>query len=391
MDSSTKDLMHIPKARTADLLDNIMIGRRNFLLGSAATAAGVTFGAWVPEARAEVGGTLEIMAWEGYTMEKETEEWRKQHNLKIRASIMASQDDVTAKIVGDNAVRLDASEYSNGYNAIYDELKVLTPLDTSKIPNWTKEDIYPPFFEGEMWHWDNTQWAIPWCWGLDTIVINPELAGTEVKSYQDLLKPELKGKLAFLDNPLTVWPQIAKVTGYGDKFPNLTRDELADCMEKLKPYRDQTKVFASSNGDVISLFASGEIAACFCVWSAVPLETAKQNVNTVAVYPTEGGAVWADAWFIPRTAENIDSAYAYINQALDPQVQASVCRTAVCSTVSRKVPAIMDETTRALFDYDNFDAQFKNIKIYGQPPRTSDQYATYDDWLQVWADFRQGF
>ncbi|RUX21817.1 extracellular solute-binding protein [Mesorhizobium sp. M7A.F.Ca.US.011.01.1.1] len=391
MNSKTTDNNLPTKARTAELLDSIMLDRRRFLMGSAALTAGATLGAWVPEARAEIGGNLEIMAWEGYTMEKETEEWRKQHNLTVRAAIMASQDDVTAKIVGDNAVRLDAAEYSNGYNAIYNELKVLTPLDTSKVPNYTKEDIYPPFYQGDMWHWDETQWAIPWCWGLDTIVINPELAGTEVKSYTDLLKPELKGKVAFLDNPLTLWPQIAKVTGYGDKFPNMTKDELTDCMEKLKPYRDQTKVFASSNGDVISLFASGEIAACFCVWSAVPLETAKQNVKTVAIYPTEGGAVWADAWFIPKNAENIDSAYAYINQALDPQVQASVSKTAVCSTVSKKAVPLMDETTKALFDYANFDEQFKHIRIYGQPPRTSDQYATYDDWLQVWADFRQGF
>lgn len=381
----------IQSARTTDVFNEVMLGRRSFLLGSAAVAAGATLGTWAPSAYAAVGGNLEIMAWEGYTMEPETVEWRKTNNVTVRAAIMSTQDDVTAKIVGSNAVRLDAAEYSNGYNAIYDELKVLSELDVSKLPNYKKEDLYAPFYEGAMWHWDDKTWAIPWVWGLDTIVVNPALVGFEVKSYEDLLRPELTGKLAFLDNPLTVWPQIAKVTGYGEKFPNLTKDELADCFDKLKPYRDQTKVFASSNGDVISLFASGEIAACFCVWSAVPLETAKQNVETLAVYPTEGGAVWADAWFIPKTSENIDTAYAFINEALDPQVQASVCKTAVCSSVSKKAPPLMDETTRALFDYDNFDEKFKAMKIFGQPPRTSTEFATYDDWLQVWADFRAGF
>ncbi|USJ27983.1 ABC transporter substrate-binding protein [Ensifer adhaerens] len=381
----------ISAARTADLFNEVMLGRRGFLLGTAAVTAGATLGAWVPFANAAVGGELEVMAWEGYTMEPETAEWRKANNITMRAAIMSNQDDVTAKIVGSNAVRLDAAEYSNGYNAIYDELKVLTELDVSKLPNYKKEDLYPPFYEGSMWHWDGKNWAIPWVWGLDTIVVNPELVGFEVKSYEDLLRPELTGKVAFLDNPLTVWPQIAKVTGYGGKFPNLTKDELSDCFDKLKPYRDQTKVFASSNGDVISLFASGEIAACFCVWSAVPLETAKQSVKTVAVYPKEGGAVWADAWFIPKTAVNVDTAYAFINEALDPKVQASVCKTAVCSTVSKKAPELMDPETRALFDYDNFDEQFKAMKIYGQPPRTSTEFATYDDWLQIWADFRAGF
>ncbi|OWV98896.1 hypothetical protein ATY79_19415 [Rhizobium sp. R693] len=361
------------------------------MFGTAAIAAGATLGAWVPSAEAVVGGNLEVMAWEGYTLEQETAGWRKENNLTMRAAIMSNQDDVTAKIVGSNAVRLDLAEYSNGYNAIYNDLKVLTELDVSKIPNYNKDDIYPPFYQGEMWFWDGKQWAMPWVWGLDTIVVNPEMISFEVKSYEDLLRPEFKGKLAFLDNPLTVWPQIAKVTGYGDKFPNLTTDELKDCFVKLQPYRDQTKVFASSNGDVISLFANGEIAACFCVWSAVPLETAKQNVKTVSIYPKEGGAVWADAWFIPKTAENIESAHAFINEALKPDIQASISKTAVAAAVSKKAPALMDAQTKALFDYDNFDEQFKRLKIYGQPPRTSDKYATYDDWLQIWSDFRAGF
>ncbi len=222
-------------------------------------------------------------------------------------------------------------------------------------------------------------------------MVRPDLAGIEITSYEDLLRPELTGKIAFLDNPLTLWPQIAKVTGYGDKFPNMTKEELDDSFVKLQPYRDQTKVFAASNGDVISLFAAGEIAACFCVWAAVPLETAKQGVTTVAIMPKEGGAVWADAWFVPKTSANVDLAHEFINQALSPEIQASISQTAVCSSVSNKAPALMDVVTRGLFYYDNFDADLSAIKIYGQPPRTSDEYATYDDWLQKWADFRAGF
>lgn len=373
-------------------IDQLAMDRRSFLFRSSALAIGATLGSWVPRgAMAQTDSMLEVMAWEGYTLEAETAAWRESKGLDMRVAIMSNQDDVTAKLAGSSPVRLDVAEYSDGYNEIYDELEVLTEIDLSKIPNYNAEDLYPPFYEGDMWHWDDKTWAIPWVWGLDTIVVRPDLAGVEITSYEDLLKPELTGKIAFLDNPLTVWPQIAKVTGYGDKFPNLTAEELDDCFTKLQPYRDQTKVFAASNGDVISLFASGEIAACFCVWSAVPLETAKQGVETVAVMPTEGGAVWVDAWFVPKTAANADLAHEFINQALTPEVQASVSQTAVASAVSRKAPALMDPVTKGLFDYDNFDTAFAAMKVYGQPPRSSDEFATYDDWLQKWADFRAGF
>lgn len=379
------------KARTEGLVNDLALNRRNFLLRSSALSAGAVLGAWVPRGALASDGMLEVMAWEGYTLETETAAWRESKGLTMRAAIMSSQDDVTAKLAGSSPVRLDVSEYSNGYNEIYDEMGILTELDVSKIPNYNATDIYPPFFNAPMWHWDDKTWAMPWCWGLDTIVVRPDLAGIEITSYEDLLRPELTGKIAFLDNPLTLWPQIAKVTGYGDKFPNMTKEELDDSFVKLQPYRDQTKVFAASNGDVISLFAAGEIAACFCVWAAVPLETAKQGVTTVAIMPKEGGAVWADAWFIPKTSENVELAHEFINQALSPEIQASISQTAVCSSVSNKAPALMDEVTRGLFDYDNFDAAFSAIKIYGQPPRTSDEFATYDDWLQKWADFRAGF
>ena len=102
-----------------------------------------------------------------------------------------------------------------------------------------------------MWYWDGKQWAIPFMWGADQIILNPEMAEVEVKDYPDLLDPSFTGKVAIIDNPLTVWPQLAKLAGYGDKFPNMTKEELADCFAKNKPYRDQMKVFATSNGDVI--------------------------------------------------------------------------------------------------------------------------------------------
>lgn len=368
------------------------MNRRAFMLRSSAIAAGVTLAPWMPRAAlAQSGGTLEVMAWQGFTMEAETSAWAKAAGVVQRSSIISNQDDVTAKLAGSNPVRLDVTEYATGYEKTYTEMGVMQPIDLSKVPNFSPENIFPPFLKGEMWTWDGTQWGIPWIWGVDTIVVRPDLIDVEVTSYEDLLRPEFAGKLAILDNPVTTWPQIAKVTGYGDKFPNMTRAELDDCFEKFQPYRDQTVVFAASNGDVISLFASGEIAAVFCTWSAVPLETAKQNVVTKAVMPKEGAAVWADAWFIPTSAGNLDAAHGFINATLAPEAQAAAAQSTVASPVASTAVPLLDETTHALFDFENFDAAFASIRFYGQPPRTSDDYATYDDWLQKWADFRSGF
>ncbi len=386
---------NIPRlpARTSELMANAHPSRRAFLLATAAATAGATLGAWVPRSRAAgtIGGEVEMMAWEGYTMQNEAADFIAKNNIDLRPAIMGNQDDVTSKLVGDNPVRLDMVEYSNGYGAQYDELKIMQPLDLSKIPNYNAESMFPPFYEADMWRWDDETWSIPWVWGLDTLIYNPDTVPFEIKSYKDLLRPELTGRVAMLDNPLTTFPQIAKVAGYGDKYPLLTADEMADCFEKLKPYRDQTKVYATSNGDVVSLFTSGEIDACFCVWNGVTVSTTEQNVRTIAADPIEGGAVWADSWFIPHTAENLDTVHALINEALSPEVQAGMCTATASNTVSPLALPLMSDDAKQYFDYANFKDEFAKLKIYGLPPLTSDEHATYADWIQAWADFRAGF
>ena len=373
-----------------ETLLNPKISRRLLMLGAAAAAAGATLGRWVPSAQAAVGGVLDIMTWEGYSLQTEAADWIKANAIRVNASIMGNQDDVTAKLMG-GGVRLDLAEYSNGYNELYKGLNQLKPIDVSKIPNYNSTDIINKFHDGSMWFWDGKRFGIPWTWGVDTIVYNPKGLSAPITSFKDLLRPEFKGKLTFLDNPLTVWPLAARITGFDDKFPNVTKDELDQIWQQMQPYRDQCRTFASSNGDVVSLFVAGEISACFCTWTAATLETAKQGVKTEYVFPKEGGAVWADAWFIPSTAENIDTALAFINQALDPRTQAAMSKSVSSAVVNRKAVQHMDEATKSLFDYDNVDKFLETAPIKGQPPRQSDKYATYDDWLQAWASFRAGF
>lgn len=369
---------------------NPTLSRRMLMLSAAAVAAGATLGRWVPRAQAAVGGQLDIMTWEGYTLQEEAAAWIRQNNIQVNASIMGSQDDVTAKLMG-GGVRLDLSEYSNGYNELYKGLNLLKPIDTSRISNYNPSDIIARFYDGDMWFWDGQRFGIPWTWGIDTIVYKPEGLTAPINSFKDLLRPEFKGRLTFLDNPLTVWPLAARISGFGEQFPNVTKDELELIWERMQPYRDQCRTFASSNGDVASLFVANEISACFCTWTAATIQTARQGVKTEYVFPEEGGAVWADAWFIPATSRNIDTALAFINQALDPQVQAAMSKSVSSAVVNRRAVQYMDEDTRALFDYERIDDLLRGSSIKGQPPRESDHYATYDDWLQSWASFRAGF
>ncbi|MNE48276.1 hypothetical protein D3C80_1427290 [compost metagenome] len=60
-----------------ETLLNPKISRRLLMLGTAAAAAGATLGRWVPSAQAAVGGDLDIMTWEGYSLQTEAADWIK--------------------------------------------------------------------------------------------------------------------------------------------------------------------------------------------------------------------------------------------------------------------------------------------------------------------------
>lgn len=378
---------------SANIFRNDVLSRRGFLGSSLGLGAGAVLGSWPgpTPARAAVGGDLKIMAWEGFTLENELKAWREKSNVHVDAAIISTQDDVHSKLIGGSPVRLDLAEYSQGFERFYvDELKIVKPVDISRVPNFTAANIQPEFYQAPTWYWNNTYYAIPWVWGLNALVYNPKMT-QPIKSYKDLLAPELKGKLTFCDDTIATWPMIARIAGFGPKFPNLTKAEMKTAFEGLGPYRDQCRVFASSNGDTISLFASGEIAACFSVWSGTPVETAKRGVETVYAVPAEGAVMWCDAWFLPISAVNLDAAYAFMNEAVSAKAQAEVCKAVTGGSVNKHAPALMDPATKALFDYSALPDVFKKSPLQGQPPRTSDVYATYDEWTQAWADFKSSF
>ncbi|MES2433444.1 MAG: PotD/PotF family extracellular solute-binding protein [Pseudomonadota bacterium] len=365
--------------------------RRHFLGGATALTGGALLAPLFPSLAKAAGGELSVMAWEGFTMETELKEWLASEGITLKASIIGTQDDVNARLVGSTPVPTDVSEFNQGYNHFYgDELAITTPLDEAKLPNYNANDTFAGFYKAETWFWDGKLHGVPWIWGLNSLVFNPAVV-PEPKSYTDLLKPEYKDKVAFGDDTLATWPMIARVAGYGDKFPNLTTDELDDAFAQMDPYRAQCRVFAASNGDAINLLVNGEIGALFCGWSGIPNETTKQGVETKYVIPTEGAAMWCDAWFIPTAANNPDLAHAYINATLGAQAQADVCKNVVGGSVQKTALDHMDAATRALFSYDDLDKVFASSPLQGIPPRKSDAYATYDQWVAKWEEFKLGF
>lgn len=374
------------------LTRNHVLNRRGFLGGSAVLAGGAMLAPMFPvsQARAAASGTLKLMAWEGFTLEQELKEWREKNNITVNVTTITSNEDIQAKLVGSSPVALDVCEVTASYGDLWArDLKITTALDRSKLPNYNAENLFPYFYNGKYWVIDNELTALPWIWGMDMPIYVE--GAPPIKSYKDFLRPEYEGKLTMMDGQFGMFDIVARLGGFGDKYPFVTRDDMAASWKALAPWKKQIRTFATSNGDVASLLSSKEILGSFCSWVGITTETAKAGVKSLAVVPEEGGVAWCDAWFIPKTAENIEAAYAFMNQSLDPAIQAQVAKSTACASVSTQSLQHMDEATKAMFDYANIDAALAKAPIRSLPPTSSDEFATYDDWLQGWSDFKSGF
>jgi spermidine/putrescine-binding protein len=373
---------------STDEIMQMAMGRRTFLRGAGAVAGAAALGPFIPHLAHAVSGDLQIMAWEGWELTEELADWRAKNGINVEVSAMGNQDDVTTKFSVPNPPPFDAAEYNQGYADLYiDVLKIANPLDKAKLPNYNKDNLFDVFYDKPTWYRNGQLYGVPYAWGLNALVYNPALM-EKPTSYEDLLKPEMKGKIAFVDDTLATWPIAARMAGLGDKFPNVSRDEMKAIFDNLTKYRDQSRIISLTYGDLVSLFVSGEVAALFCGWTGIPVETAKQGVKTEYTIPKEGAGTWCDAWFMPPSVDNEDAAYAFFDMAISPEVQAKVTTRNAAGVVSPKALDLLPLETRALFDYSDVEGIFKSSPLLGIPPLESSEFATYADWVAAWNEFK---
>jgi spermidine/putrescine transport system substrate-binding protein len=368
------------------------LSRRGVLrLGSGAIAGAFIAPLGMAGRAAAAAGELQIMAWEGYEPTEEVAAWRAANGISIESTPITNQDDVQNKFVGGNPPPIDLAEFNQAYNRLYvDTLKIVQPLDRARIPNYSADNLFGAFHDKETWFFDGQLWGAPYIWGMNTLIYNPA-AMAEPKSYKDLLAPELKGKIAIMDDSVATWPVAARVAGLGARYPNVTPDELALVFETLVRYRDQARVIALNYGDLANLMASGEVVAALCADPSVITMAAQQGLELRLAIPEEGPVLWVDAWFVPVSSDNVEQAHALINEALSPAVQAGVAMRVNQAVVSRGAAALVDEANRARFDYDNIDRLFSTYGLPGIPAFEEDgTHATYDAWVTAWQEFRAG-
>jgi spermidine/putrescine-binding protein len=348
---------------------------------------------WAPSLRAaeapKAGGVINFMSWEGYDFPEQMADWKTANGVEVQATYMGSHDDIQAKILGGGGEGLDLITYGSSYKQLYRALKILTPIDESKIPNLAN---LLPFFESDVQNiWveaDGTRTGVPADWGAVGISYDSAMITEAPTSYDILFDPKYTGKVGMPDDPLGAYGQAARVLGLNSS--RMTEHDFKTVTDWLKDLAKQTKGISPSYGDVSTRFIAGDIVLSFLGWAAYKSFGAAAGKNTIeTVWPANGGGLsFSNAWAIPPGADNVDTVYAWINETLKPEVNAEMAKFLVGGVVVEGADALLDPVTAGLYPYGKLEEFFALAPLQQDPPLESDQFVTRQRVLAAWQEVK---
>ncbi|WP_050613753.1 ABC transporter substrate-binding protein [Bacillus testis] len=254
--------------------------------------------------------TVTIFNWGDYIDPALIKKFEKESGYKVIYQTFDSNEAMMTKIEQGGTTFDIAVPSEYAISKMKDE-NLLIPLDHSKLPNLKNIDsrfMDLPFDE-------KNKYSVPYFWGTVGIIYNKEmLNGKEITSWNDLWDKDLKNKILLVDGAREVIGMGLNSLNYSLNDRN--KAHLVEAKEKLDKMTPNIKAIV---GDEIKMLIANEEASVGVVWSGDAAEIMSENDKLDYVVPKEGSNLWFDNMVIPKTAKNMEGAYAFMNFMLDPE------------------------------------------------------------------------
>jgi spermidine/putrescine transport system substrate-binding protein len=347
----------------------------------------------------EASGTIDYLSWTGYDVPDPMKAWKQANQVRVKPTYIGNHDDIQAKIKAGGG-SYDLITYYQGYKDLYTELDILSVIDTDKIPNI--EGLFTVFKEADarnLWIEEDDDWTgVPWTWGSIGITWDDARLPGGLSSWDDLLDPKFKGKVAMVNDPLGAFTLTCHILG---KDPAaLPKDEYSEIRDYLEKMVAQAKTVSPGFTEMTTALVNGEAVVCFQGWAYQNYLAAQAGNKTVKTKtPDEGAFSFCDLYAIPTTTDNADTVDAWINEALAPETNARIAEYLVAAVTVEASVDLINADTKALYPYDDLELGdstgerlsklFELAPFYGNPPIESDEFVTFSEMQEGWEEIKQ--
>jgi putrescine transport system substrate-binding protein len=307
-------------------------------------------------AAAGSGKVLNLFIWSDYLAPNTLSDFEKQTGIKVHVAYFDTNETLETKLLagssGYDVVVPTASYFERQIKA-----GVYLPLDKSKLPNLKNMD--PQLMERVAKHDPGNEHGVIYTWGTNGIGYNEKMVkelmpDAPLDSWRLVFDPAVASKVAkcgisVLDSPAEM---MRAVLSYLGRDPNSQKPEdlvVAEAtLMKIRPYirniNSSEYIEALANGDLcIAVGYNGDV-----LQARDRAREANKGIEVKYVVPKEGSILWFDMLAIPKDAPDVDSAYAYLNYIMTPQVMADISdfkRYANANAAAQSVvlPAVRDD------------------------------------------------
>lgn len=356
--------------------------RRRFLKASVAALSGLALtrcgwrqgGAQRGVAKQTNTDSLYIYTWSQYTNKDLIDRFTSQTGVKVVADVFESNETMLAKLQAGGG-----SAYSVIYPSDYMvrrmvELKLLQELDRTRLQGL---DQLLPMFQNPEYDANNSH-SIPMGWGTTGFIYNPQKLATAPTDWDYLWQnqKQLSKRMTLLNDMREVIGGTLRMLGYS--YNSKDASQINQAYEKLRLLKPSIAAFDTDAWE--NQLLAGDLLLSMC-YSTDAMRVLKENPSLNYVIPRSGSSLWTDTIVIPKSAPNLDAAYAWLNFNLQPAVANQICQQLGVATPNRvaveQLPAQMRENTK-LFPPESI---LKNCERISLLPKFDAVYERY--WTQL--------
>jgi len=321
--------------------------------GSATVAASSA-----PESSAapDSGKVLNLYIWSDYLAPNALSDFEKQTGIKVHVSYFDTNETLETRLLaghsGFDVVVPTASYFERQIKA-----GVYLTLDKSKLPNLKNMDAQ--LMSRVALHDPDNAHGVIYTWGTNGIGYNEKMIkalmpDAPFDSWRMAFDPAVASKIAkcgisVLDSPAEM---LRVMLSYLGRDPNSQRPEdLAAgevALTKIRPYirniNSSEYIEALANGDIcLAVGYNGDV-----LQARDRARDANKGIEIKYVVPKEGSILWFDMLAVPKDAPDVESAYAFLDYMMIPQVAADVSdfrRYATANAAAQPLvqPAVRDD------------------------------------------------
>ncbi|MCR4269485.1 extracellular solute-binding protein [Nitratireductor sp. ZSWI3] len=335
------------------------IKRRSFIKG-AASVAGMSLAApFISRSYAQgSSGSVNIFAWAGYINDEMLAAFEKATGIKAKYTPYGTNDELLNQLRANNGGGFDIIWPTVDRVPNYVEFELVQPIDEAKVdvdkclPSaWKNSENLGAVIDGK-------RYQVPTDWGTEAISFDKDQAPLEygTASYGDIWKPEMKGKATVRGHSglvgLGLWLEAE------GKLPMPMADAFTSEENMVKIY-DVIVAEAIARKANIAQFWSNENEAqgAFRVngcaigqtWDSTAAALAKEGLPVSFIAPKEGALAWMEGVAIPKGAENLDQAYAFINWFLTPEAGAMYTNATSINSTAVGAADLTSDDAKAFF------------------------------------------